>query len=66
MRKNLAMFAMLSVIAFLLYGHALNNPFVFDDELQILKNDFVQNQDWHSIFSGSSFGSFGKSQAAGI
>lgn len=66
MRKNLAMFAMLSVIAFLLYGHALNNPFVFDDELQILKNDFVQNQDWRSIFSGSSFGSFGKSQAAGI
>ncbi len=66
MRRDFFAFFILTVIAFLLYGHTLTYPFVFDDDLQIVKNEFVQFSDWLSIFSGSSFGSYGKTQAAGI
>lgn len=66
MRKNLIILTALISIGLILYGQSLWNPFVFDDTLQILKNDFVQKLDWAAIFAGSTFASYGKALASGI
>ena len=66
MKKNGEFLIILFLVGFCLYGQSLRNPFLFDDELQITNNEVVRSFDVRSMFSGSTFASYGKSDPSGI
>lgn len=54
-------------LGFLIYAQALQNPFVMDDEIQILGNTHIQTlHEWPSFFTSSSMGSGGGEKMGGV
>ncbi|OFZ28786.1 MAG: hypothetical protein A2622_06805 [Bdellovibrionales bacterium RIFCSPHIGHO2_01_FULL_40_29] len=66
MSTKFYVFIFLLFTGFVLFGSSLNNPFIFDDESQIVKNETIQNFNIAKIFSESTFNSYGKENASGI
>ena len=55
------------IICFGIYGYFLNNPFILDDEIQILENTHIQSlENLPSFFTSSTMGSGGGQQMSGI
>src|SRR6516162_6183875 len=53
-RHPIAAGALLTLFTFAIYGGALSNSFVYDDESQIIANPFVLNARlWKKIFTGT-------------
>lgn len=65
-KKRLLFFSYF-IVAFLVYGAFLNNPFIMDDEIHILENSHThQLSDWPLFFLSSSMGSGGAEKMQGI
>jgi tetratricopeptide (TPR) repeat protein len=64
--KSLLWFFAFLFAGFLVYAPTLHNPFLLDDESQILNNAFVRNANWEGIFEGSTFNSFGQERPNGV
>lgn len=66
MRTKLLAIVGLTIIAAVIYGMSLNNPFIYDDDSQIVTNKAVHNFDVQAIFTGSTFESHGQDKPHGI
>lgn len=60
-------FWVFAAVGFGLYGAFLNNPFIMDDEIQIVGNEHIHSLDqWTSFFSSSTMGSGGSAKMGGV
>src|SRR5437868_5321519 len=66
MKINFAWLSCFFLAGFLVYGSSLSNPFVFDDDIQVLNNSFVHDFEWQTLLKGSTFASNGKETLGGI
>ena len=66
MRKILILLFFL-VLGFAIYGKSLTNPFVMDDEIQIVGNQHIQNlSEWPTYFTSSTMDSGGAARMGGV
>ena len=65
--KKLLIFLLFLVLGFAIYGRSLTNPFVMDDEIQIVGNQHIQNlSEWPSYFTSSTMDSGGAARMGGV
>jgi hypothetical protein len=65
--RPLAVFAFYLAVIFAVYGSFLTNPFLMDDEIQILHNRHVQTLDnWPTFFTSSTMDEGGAAKMAGV
>ena len=63
----LSIFIIFLFLGFLVYGQSLNNPFILDDNVQILNNSHIKSlSELPSFFSSSTMESSGSSKMSGI
>lgn len=66
MKLNLWVLFGLALVGFLTFGPSLWNPFICDDDTQILTNTAIHDFDVIAIVTGSTFESYGQSKPSGI
>lgn len=64
---NLTVFLVYGFAVAVLFGPFVDNPFIMDDEIQILGNHHIQNfENWSSYFRSSTMGAGGAAEMGGI